>query len=399
MRNANKQLKQKTSLSFVLLLFALVTTFALSGCGGGGGGGGANMGGQQMPDGGQQMPGGGDQQMPGGGDQQMPGGGGTYTPPARTRILSNVAALPDSHDPEIISDLQTAAESIPRPGNFEGIGHVTQSSASTSGRTQDRWYFAAEIDSGGDLHINRVLRTSRTLRSSTKDSGVTFNRLAGAPAQGWNGVETEADYPTGLLYWDAFTDIENDSDTDYLSIAYWIIVFKDSNTGDFTEDTSIGTAASGSDPYSANNLAGLTGSATYQGPASGMLYIDSSDADVEGGHYFNATATLNADFGDGSATGTISGMITQAMTESDISLPDLTLGNANINDNFPGGNFNGDTSGMTDSGDTLSGKWGGKFYSNGASATDHPGSVAGTFGARNQNDNSAIIGAFGAYKQ
>ena len=38
MRNAQKQFHQKTTLSFVLLVFALVCAFALSGCGGGGGG-------------------------------------------------------------------------------------------------------------------------------------------------------------------------------------------------------------------------------------------------------------------------------------------------------------------------------------------------------------------------
>ena len=58
-----------------------------------------------------------------------------------------------------------------------------------------------------------------------------------------------------------------------------------------------------------------------------------------------------------------------------------------------------DTSGMTDAGVAFSGKWGGKFYSNGASATDHPGAVAGTFGAKTADDLQAIIGAFGANKQ
>ena len=40
MTNAKKQFHQKTTISFVLLLFALVTNFSLNGCGGGGGGGG-----------------------------------------------------------------------------------------------------------------------------------------------------------------------------------------------------------------------------------------------------------------------------------------------------------------------------------------------------------------------
>ena len=54
---------------------------------------------------------------------------------------------------------------------------------------------------------------------------------------------------------------------------------------------------------------------------------------------------------------------------------------------------------MTEAGVAFSGKWGGKFYSNGAGATDHPGSVAGTFGAKTADDLQAILGAFGAHKQ
>ena len=47
----------------------------------------------------------------------------------------------------------------------------------------------------------------------------------------------------------------------------------------------------------------------------------------------------------------------------------------------------------------LTGKWGGRFFGNGADPADHPGSVAGTFGAKSDDDLQAIIGAFGAYKQ
>ena len=58
-------------------------------------------------------------------------------------------------------------------------------------------------------------------------------------------------------------------------------------------------------------------------------------------------------------------------------MPDLTLGSAKIEIGLggSGGNsFSGDASG-----NGLTGTWGGKFYSNGAGATDHPGSTAGTF--------------------
>ena len=40
-----------------------------------------------------------------------------------------------------------------------------------------------------------------------------------------------------------------------------------------------------------------------------------------------------------------------------------------------------------------------KFFGNGAGATDHPGSVAGTFGANSADGLMSFIGAFGAHKQ
>ena len=89
------------------------------------------------------------------------------------------------------------------------------------------------------------------------------------------------------------------------------------------------------------------------------------------------------------------------MTVGGVVLPALTL---EITDLFPsnaGGYFDGYTSGNNN----LMGRWGGKFYSNGASAADPPGSVAGTFGASRfvgddlGNPFESFVGTFAAYKQ
>ena len=158
----------------------------------------------------------------------------------------------------------------------------------------------------------------------------------------------------------------------------------------------MGVFAGGNDPFESNNLAGLAGTATYEGPATG-LHMKKDNADAEPAFdSFNATASLTAEFGDASVLGSIFGTITGGMTDGGVVLPELTLESADIleNNTGAGGNFYGDTSG-TD----LAGKWGGKFYGSGASATDQPGSVAGTFGAKSADDLQAITGAFGAYKQ
>ena len=152
-------------------------------------------------------------------------------------------------------------------------------------------------------------------------------------------------------------------------------------------------------PYTdvvAESAAGLTGTATYEGPATGLYMLKANAAAEPELDYFNAQASLTANFGDASALGSVSGTITESMSDGGVRLPELTLEPADLKQprNVNGVNFRGDTSGTG-----LAGKWGGRFYSNGASATDHPGSVAGTFGAKTAGGLLAITGAFGAYKQ
>ena len=321
MRNAQKHLQQKSSLSFVLLFFALVCAFALSGCGGGGGG--ANMGGQQMPDGGS-------------------------SPPPRSRMLGAVENLPATLVPELIRDffgatgVGTCGRTRPRQSPTETTSTFSSTTQSSNrrqdGRTGDRWVFQAGYDSNGQLFFTRSRRTdTTTFTSHSNESIVTSNRLDGVPRAGWKGVETEADYTTGLVYWDAFSDIENAQDADYLTLGYWLIVFKDSNTGQLT-GTTLGVSGGGSDGFISANLAGLTGTASYEGPATGVVMSRENATAVPDTLYFNAKANLTADFGDATALGSVSGRITEGMTEEGDVLPEVTLGSANI---FPNGSSAG----------------------------------------------------------
>ena len=398
MTQPDKQLLTKSPLSYLAIAFILACALALAGCGGGGGGGSAGMDTGMMPgtgDGTGMMPGTGD----GGGGGMT--GGSTYTPPPRMRMLdaSIPDAIVDTVIDELANDFRRAARNLPSFGTRGGIGHITKSSNNNHPdfQTLDRYVFDAEYDGNGQLQFSRTRRTQTTsFTARTTDSVVTFNRLNGSPAQGWQGVETQADYSAAIFYWDAVTDRTGAGDSDYLTLGYWALYLKDTNTGELTGGTSLGISANGSDPFTASNLAGLTGTATYEGPATGVLKTDTSDIF----HYFTAKATLEANFGDGSALGTISGSITEARVEEGDPLnSDLTLGAADITNTFSGGNFRGDTSGMTSEGEPVSGSWGGKFFGNGASATDQPGSVAGTFGATTADGVKSLVGAFGAYKQ
>ena len=397
-----KQSFRTTSPSFLTLLFVIVFTFVLSGCGGSGGGSTSMTDGeQQMPDGGQQMPDGG---------QQMPGGGG-QEPVSRELLLNKINEIQateraDNSDDDVATDILRTAANQPRGRTSSALGPTISSTSQNSGTTSEitnaRASFVAEYDADGMLHFSmrRITDGGDVTNRSTKDQGATVNRVEGIPAAGWKGVVFQGESTSWHQYVDLFSDIENNEDSDYLVLGFWLRERKERST---RSNYTWLVAASGNDPFESSNVAGLTGTATYEGPATGLYMLKANAAAEPELDYFNAKANLTADFGDATALGSVSGRITSGMTEEGDALPEVTLGSANIQTNISsagrGGNYSGNTSGMTDAGVAFSGKWGGKFYSNGASATDHPGAVAGTFGAKTADDLQAIIGAFGAYKQ
>lgn len=222
---------------------------------------------------------------------------------------------------------------------------------------------------------------------------------------------------------------------DYLAFGYWLYEPEDEMA---TDDYDFGVFASGGDPFEAANLAGLMGSATYAGSAVGWFYVGKSSASPQNGQ-FSASVTLTAEFGDGTETGTVTGTVSGFDWPAEVgsSLPaSLTLSSDNWKgntDNF-GHNYTADQDGdvrgesnifdtpyrmnpepyhgghvlgrtYADVGGTgWFGEWQGAFFGNGASATDFPTSMAGTFMASDQTgdglqSDSGLAGAFGAHKQ
>lgn len=400
-----KQPLRKTSLSILTLTILLVFSFTLSGCGGGGGGSSSAM-----------MPGEGDQEMPGGGNQEMIGGDVSSSSISRIRMLDGVESVSDTIIPEIANNLLKAAAASRRGSNIGFVGTTTQSSTTAAHsstfsdeRTADRVYFSAEYDQNGELQFShqriRFGEFAGTITTSTMDTNVLFTRLNDAPQKGWKGVETEKDDTEDTRYWDAFSDIESAGDTDYLTIGYWVIVSKADQAsppmiGSEESPVSLGVAATGRDLFFGGNVPGLTGTANYEGPATGIVMNKANANTTPELDYFNARATLTADFGDATALGTVSGEITDGITKGGRTLPELTLESASIALNSTGRavNFSRPTSGVTDQGVLLRGVWGGRLFSNGTSATEHPGSMAGTFGANSADELISILGAFAAHK-
>lgn len=222
---------------------------------------------------------------------------------------------------------------------------------------------------------------------------------------------------------------------DYLAFGHWLYVPDDVMA---TANYDFGVFASGGDPFEADHLAGLIGSATYTGGAVGWFYVNKSSASPQNGQ-FNASVTLTSDFGDGTETGTVTGTVSGFDWPAEVasSLPaTLTLSSDNWKGNTEYFGFDytadqdGDVRGESNIFDTPDrtnpnpyhgghvlgrtyadvggtgwwGEWQGAFFGNGASATDHPTSMAGTFMASDQSEmglgsESGLAGSFGAYKQ
>ena len=182
-------------------------------------------------------------------------------------------------------------------------------------------------------------------------------------------------------------------DADYLAGGIWVRVPADA---DSVADYEFGAFMDGDDPFEQANLAGLTGTATYEGDARAVY----SHQETNRNYFVDADVSLTADFGDASSLGTIRGTISNVTGEAP--QPDwydgvsVSLGTAQIGSDSSGF-FTGDVS-TSGTDNEFTGKWGGQFYGNGAAGAS-PGSVAGTFGAATADGSESFVGAYGAHRQ
>ena len=186
----------------------------------------------------------------------------------------------------------------------------------------------------------------------------------------------------------------DDTDADYLAGGLWVRVPADAASVD---DYEFGAFMSGSDPFQQDNLAGLEGTATYEGGAHAVY----SHQPKNRNYFVGGTVRLTAEFGDADSLGSISGTVSdfrgEGPTSDSYDGVRVSLGTAQIG-SADSGFFTGDTSTSgTDS--AFTGKWGGRFYDNGAVAGVRPGSVAGTFGAATADGGESIVGAYRARRR
>lgn len=196
-------------------------------------------------------------------------------------------------------------------------------------------------------------------------------------------------------------DLNQDSvavdDPDYLSFGWWTRVNED-------KSVTFQSFAGGNQIFTEANIAGLTGTATYTGPAAGVYVMNrfnpNGTLDSIGQGVFTADAELTATFDDATAgDNKITGEVINFKSDSGDSLANWNLElPETIFANIP--TFSGDVvEGGLGGFPVTSGKWDGGFFGNPDPdpedrADDYPNSVAGKFDA--QSANVDVAGAFGA---
>jgi len=218
-------------------------------------------------------------------------------------------------------------------------------------------------------------------------------RQAASPILGstrWKGVEYFSIDSSGRpSYSILFSDISGGDDPDYLAGGFSFGLPGVDDPAD-TAFPSFTVAASGSDPFQPANIDPLEGVATYDGDAAGFY---ASKITTPALRYFNADVRLTADFDENS----ILGVVTEGRDTATNELIFKELGLAAAHPAAERESFFGSSATGAVNGRLFVGSWGGRFFGNGESAADVPGSVAGTFGAEARDGTESVVGFFGAY--
>ncbi len=282
------------------------------------------------------------------------------------------------------SDIDAPTDSVSTPCGVGGTISAGESCRYTGSDTDFTLTVSSDgqsVMSGPGARIGRFSFGGSTYTGSINFNGYTLSK---SPS-GYTVIAI----PSGVTPVGS-ADAVSVLDTDYLSLGYWLVVPDDTASA---ADYEVGVFADGANPFDKDNLMGLTGTANYSGDALGLHTSKSAADAIPDINHFTADVSLTADFGDGSALGSVSGTVSDFEVGGAPKAMTLNLGASPITNAAGGGFFNGDTSttGFT-------GKWGGQFFGNGGSPTDHPGSAAGTFGATKNDGLESFIGAFGAKK-
>ena len=271
----------------------------------------------------------------------------------------------------------------------------------------DTWTFTPDSAAGDLVPLGSVLGSNLGVIDGRRVYSGNFNDQAGTFS--CSPFET----PSGCSFFNGRTNegpwrftpssesvVTVTQDTDYLAGGIWVYVPDDASS---LADYEFGAFIDGPDEFEFTqaNLVGLTSTADYGGDDAEVIGVF-ADESTGKNIFFDADVHLTANFGTISELGTISGRIYDFENSADKSSflgdSEFTLSVA-MPETDSSSLFTGDTS-MTFENEEYEGKWGAQFYGNGAVATDHPSSVAGTFGAATPGPNGkSLLGVFAAFKK
>lgn len=323
-------------------------------------------------------------------------------------------------------DFEDTGDTAPNAKKIDGIGDFTHGFDISSGGTRvlaftDRMQATAEVTAVPGITLDNVTAVAANIDKLGTKSG---NMYTGAEYDDDGDADTPAvvgtlTCPTGVqcsltTSGDTVSTIEGyrftgsraaveakdaDPNHDYLLLGIWL------NEAPDGADTFGAFAVGGTDhAFTARNVDALAGTATYEGKAVGAHHKTGTSI-----NWFDADAMLTAKFGDDTAAGTIEGTIDNIRVNGGEAMDDpIHLVNATIANGantFDGNAVMGMQSGVGQATHEFNGSWSGGFFGDGGEATEHPMSVAGTFGVTRETgtgDDAVIesyVGAFGAYKK
>ena len=347
-----------------------------------------------------------------------------------------VAELEADYDEGGFLSIYVATDAVPSDGSIDpfssapDVGHSIELTGAPA-LPADEDFIVAWIGNGQSID-GSLDGVAGTFSCANADGcAFTDSRAPGGYENGGPGVTFTPAGGTAQMV--PFVENPTVPNADYLAFGLWLYVPEDLTD---SANYEAGIFASGGDPFEISNIAGLTGTATYEGDAFGTYYVDGLTDNPTIG-FFTAGVTLDADFGDETATGTISGAVTNFEFEDDVasSLPatltltsnlyeymsdgfgynyvgdqnTLVTGESNIfnvqwrmDAPWPGGHVAGVAEADVD-GEYWDGQWHAAFFGNDANdPSAHPTGVAGIFNAAPFDNwmrvGSGLTGAFGAHR-
>ena len=334
----------------------------------------------------------------------------------QARIAAGLDNLSDSAKGRVTNTLVAAARSQPVSTGDAENGSTSNTGVTQSSRNdRNNPYFATERTATENWsiqarYVDESLIFDRTNLSSGQEISTEgepeppdylsrISLMLGSPH--WKGIERLVNSSGRRLYSVLYSDIESNDDDDYLALSFWIRL-PDFDDPFAVEVPSFTAAVSGNDPYTVRNIEPLGGRATYVGDATGLYASREPDPIIA---FFNADVALNVDFDHDRIWGVVTNGVDVAT--GDELFEGLGLEPARIQtskaasaeiQNYKSAFFHDQVTGAI--GDKyFEGSWGGQLFGNGASPTDTPGSVAGTFGARARDGSTTVNGVFGTYFQ